>query len=277
MEEYKIAYMPSDFSIHSDLLVHWTGRDIDNEYQPQWFQEDQAAISEDAVAAYLRRLQDILTYGLWMTEQPGWTAPNGIEVPATPCVCFTELKLSQSRIHAKKYGRLGIAVKRPFVFDRDGRPIVYYEPRFGADVLLEQTARALADKRLLHFFKRMNEGSTGRLEYSFYSESEWRIVAGAGDRARQEAIDPRVSDDLRIIEYYERIPYERQRRLKYLLPLDGWHAAIVYPALAVKNLAQREGSEIQSLIRNIARRGHAYEVEHGNLPLQLDLDLCKHL
>jgi hypothetical protein len=65
----KKLMMGFDYSIHSDFLIHWTGKDID----------------ENLI----------------------------IDVPAVPQTCFTELKLSQSRAHAREYGRLGIGGKRP--------------------------------------------------------------------------------------------------------------------------------------------------------------------
>lgn len=266
--------MPSDFAIHSDLLVHWTGKDIDEEYQPEWPNQDHTEISDEAVEAYLERLHDILKYGLWMTDQPTWTTPNKVQVPAVPCVCFTELKLSQSRAHARQYGRLGIGVKRPFVFERDGRPVTYFEPRFGNDALLEQVAETVQDKRLLQFFKQMDTGTSRRLRYDYYSESKWRIVAHSGKRWAQSIVNPRETCNDVVTAYFASLPAASQNKLRYLVPLDGWHAAIVYPALKVKNRAQADGGEIQQLIRQVAKKGRAYRVEGDNLPIELDLDLC---
>ncbi len=267
--------MPSEFAIHSDLLVHWTGRDIDEEHQPDWPNEDQTEINSEAVGAYLRRLRDILTYGLWMTQQPGWKAPSGVDVPSVSGICFTELKLSQSRAHARKYGRLGIAVKRPFVIGRGGRPVVYY---FDAkDAFIGLVSGSLQDKRLLQFIKPMDSGVNKRLVYDYYSESEWRIVSTSVEHVPRTIIDPRETKDPMIADYFASLPAQSQEKLRHLVPLDAWHAAIIYPALAVKNAAQEEDSEIPQLIRKIAKEGHGNRVEGLNLPVEIDLDLCRNL
>jgi len=95
-----------------------------------------------------------------------------VVIPPTPKVCFTELKLSESRRHAQQYGRLGIGVKRPFLFRRSGRPLLYYgfHEWTKNDRFLEACAKELQNKDLLNFFKPMN--SSAILNYDFYSESE---------------------------------------------------------------------------------------------------------
>ena len=266
--------MPSDFSIHSDLLVHWTGRDIDAEHRPPWQEPTQIpAAVEDA---YILRLRDILNVGLWMTKQNAWRL-SGIDAPAADCLCFTELKLSQSRTHAANYGHLGIAVKRPFLFHRGGRPVVYFQSRARErqeDVLL---TRELTDKRLLQFFKPMDPSTSPRMKYDIYDESEWRIIAGVANQQHTPMIDPRKTTDSRIAKYFESLAPQEQLKLQYLVPLDGWLAAIIYPSIPIKNKAQEDGSEVQMLIRRIARtRDHAHDVEGDNLPAELDLDLCRH-
>lgn len=269
--------MPSDFSVHSDLLVHWSGKDIDEEHQPNWVNEDQSDITDETVDAYVRRLRDILKFGLWMTEQPSWITPNKTRVPSMACLCFTELKLSQSRAHARRYGRLGIAVKRPFVFKRGGRPVVYFEPRFGEDVMVTQLSGIEEGRKLLHFFRPMDSGTEKRLQYDIYSESEWRIVEHTGHRWEKYVIDPRGKADSDVKSYFNSLSDREKKKLRYLVPLDGWHAGIVYPGLKIKNEAQRKGSEIRGLIREIATRGGASSVEGENLPIELDLDLCRNL
>lgn len=271
--------MPSNFAVHSDLLVHWTGRDIDQEHQPNWENEGQNAICDKAVKAYLLRLKSILKHGLWLTEQEGWTVhcPEEVQVPKVPAVCFTELKLSQSRAHAKKYGRLGIAVKRPFVFNRDGRPMIYFGSRFGSDPLVKALASKNVDNRLLQFCKPMDSSDSGPLKYDFYSESEWRIIAELGGRCGDYIVDPWSTRDIEVQEYAASLPTPAKDKLKYLAPLDGWHAAVIYPGLKVKNAAQSRGSEVRSLLRSIAGIGHANCVEGDNLPMELDLDLCRNL
>ena len=115
--------MNYDYAVHSDFLIHWTGKDIDNEHHLTWHDADSSETDQNVVDLYLRRLEDILTYGLWMTdggEGRFQVGSSAITIPATPQCCFTELKLSESRAHARRYGRLGIGVKRPFLFQRFG-------------------------------------------------------------------------------------------------------------------------------------------------------------
>ena len=88
--------MPSDFAIHSDLLVHWTGKDIDEKYEPNWYEQPDPEKREHVDSEYIDRLCSILDLGLWMTMRKAWSLPGGGEVPAAPCLCFTELKLSHS-------------------------------------------------------------------------------------------------------------------------------------------------------------------------------------
>jgi hypothetical protein len=138
-----------DYSIHSDYLVHWTGKDIDRAHDSKWYDSDKSATVNltELENHYLKRLRDVLKYGLWMTQE----APTEL-VPATPKCCFTELKISESRRHARRYGRLGIGVKRPFLFRRFGRPVVYFgidERPF--DKLLQACAKDLKNQDLMNF------------------------------------------------------------------------------------------------------------------------------
>jgi abortive phage resistance protein AbiGi (putative antitoxin) len=170
-----------EYAVHSDFLIHWTGKDIDEALHPTWDDDSHSSKTDQKVTdLYLRRLRDILTYGLWITqemERKFWVSSREITIPATPQCCFTELKLSESRRHAKRYGRLGIGVKRPFLFQRSGRPVAYFgfgEQRHN-DKFLEACEADLRDKRLLNFFKPMNS-HLGRLNYDLYGESEWKLL-----------------------------------------------------------------------------------------------------
>jgi hypothetical protein len=162
--------MSYDYAVHSDFLVHWSGKDIDADRQRMW--EDGNHRSEtdpDVDDRYLCRLRDILTYGLWMTdegERRFGVGPKEITIPSISKCCFTELKLSESRRHAVRYGRLGIGVKRPFVFQRLGRPMAYFGfgEQSNADRFLAACSQELRDPTLLNFFKPMNSDSS-RLTY----------------------------------------------------------------------------------------------------------------
>ena len=120
--------MNYDYAIHSDFLMYWTGKDIDDEYDKNWYESDKSKtnIVHKVNNLYLTRLYNTLKYGLWMTEaDEGELCFGGsnMTIPLVPKTCFTELKLSESRKHARKFGRLGIGVKRNFLFDRSGRPL----------------------------------------------------------------------------------------------------------------------------------------------------------
>ena len=116
-----------------------------------------------------------------MTSEPEHTLIDGVVAPSTAKCCFTELKLSLSRRHARRYGRLGIGVKRSFLFDRDGRPISYFSNRTEKkDRFLTLCGTELSNKDMLLFFKPMHrdeivDGRKNRT-YDLYSESEWRII-----------------------------------------------------------------------------------------------------
>jgi hypothetical protein len=115
-------------TIHSDFLIHWTGWDIDKQFDPDWKADTVSTrIRDGLVEAYSQRLKDILRFGLWMTQSNDnqEIRVNGRKFakPLVARTCFTELKLSEARKHAEKFGRLGIGVKRYFVFDRLGGPM----------------------------------------------------------------------------------------------------------------------------------------------------------
>ena len=108
-----------ELSAHSDILIHWTGSDIDAQVVPETQKSD----------LYFDRLKSILKFGLWVKKprEPEKIRVNNIEIskPDIARTCFTELKLSSSEDHANLYGKLGIGVKRYFLFDRLGAPINY--------------------------------------------------------------------------------------------------------------------------------------------------------
>lgn len=273
--------MNFDYAIHSDFLIHWTGKDIDNEYDKPWYESDKSKIDKTCTDLYIKRLRDILKFGLWMTEEDAKDFP---EMPTIPKTCFTELKLSESKKHAKSFGRLGIGVKRLFLFDRNGRPVAYYlKERKKDDIFLNNCIKDLQDKTLGNFFKPMN--SVGKpLTYDLYAESEWRILFFEELLKKGLIKDPCDSNNKREHEYFESLTPKEQDKLKYLIPLDGWFAMIIYPSLDVKNKAQQDISvgirgEIER-IKEIGKqeneiRDHANRVEGRNWPIEMDLDACR--
>jgi hypothetical protein len=108
-----IMYTP----VHSDFLVYWTGRDIMKKYGG--LPPNEKEYTKDVVEDFLIRLKSILKYGLWMKSR---TNDDYIHVnqgqylkPRVARLCFTELKISDSMLHADNFGPLGIGFKRFFV------------------------------------------------------------------------------------------------------------------------------------------------------------------
>jgi hypothetical protein len=111
--------------IHSDFIIHWTGKDIEKKYLGSGNEKDKNE-------QYLNRLKLLLKHGLWMTideeEQSvkDGSGSNCFNRPFVARACFTELKLSEVSEHAGIYGRLGIGFKRFFLFNHLGCPMIYY-------------------------------------------------------------------------------------------------------------------------------------------------------
>jgi len=173
-----IKYAPA----HSDYLVYWTGKDILKEESP-----NQKTYSDPIVQAFLKRLKNILHFGLWMTKHKGedfiLVNQRKFKKPLVSRVCFTELKISDSMTHAINFGAMGIGFKRLFVVNRMGSPVYYipecgqvgihpFFPPFG-----QWYDENNIDERFA-FFKNMSSqrNEQGYIAYDLYEESEWRII-----------------------------------------------------------------------------------------------------
>jgi hypothetical protein len=277
--------MSLDYAVHSDFLIHWTGKDLDKRYDPNWASARRSGTETPKLQdEYLKRLADTLRYGFWLTETDEspvrFKAGAGTSViPSTPKVCFTELKLSESLRHARHYGRLGIGMKRKYLFDRSGRPCAYFgfHEVHHRDEFLIQCAADLKDKTLLNFFKPMNS-TPNNLNYDLYSESEWRILFMERLLKAGLLIDPRDPKNTKHYEFYNSLSSDQQKILRYLAPLDGWFSMIIYPSLSAKNASQRDNAyHIQDLIESIkSLNDHANAVEGRNWPIEVNLDACRH-
>ncbi|MFH1642615.1 MAG: abortive infection system antitoxin AbiGi family protein [Nanoarchaeota archaeon] len=203
---------------HPDIIVHWTGKDIDIE-DPEFsktlpvdwrkhclrpIQQPSLIKTPKLIEAHVKRLRDILKYGLWMTgeksrkeifnktENKGYSRNDGraFDSHKVSRISFTELKLSEARQHAYEYGRLGIGVKRMFLYNRAGQPLVYVGPmqKKSADVYQISGYETELQKPnwVYHCLGKSNCNLqsllkyTGEMEdnlnYKYYSESEWRII-----------------------------------------------------------------------------------------------------
>ena len=271
--------MDFDYAVHSDFLIHWTGKDLDCAYDPNWRENGQSKTEGELTEKYLQRLRDTLRFGLWLTSETAQQARIGskvIRIPDTPKTCFTELKLSESRKHARRYGRLGIGVKRKYVFDRCGRPVTYFNSLSRHDRFVESCVNKLEDRALLNFLKPMHREAAGNVSpwnYDFYAESEWRIVYLPELLDGTRVVDPRDESNAKANAFFRSLATTDQNRLQYLAPLDGWLAMVIYPSLSVKNEAQQNPKyEIQSEIQRIKDES---KVEDGNWPIEVDLDACR--
>lgn len=278
--------MSRDYAVHPDLLVHWTGGDFDPDCCRDPKRSSKAPpkkelLKEELDEKYLRRLHDILKYGLWMTPQTLTGVEridNGANVPEVPRVCFTELRLSLARKHARRYGKLGIGVKRSFLFDRGGRPVVYCGAAADQqhDVFLQACCQHLP-KPFLHFFKRIYSGSR---EFEYYDESEWRVIFTEQLAQNGHLIDPRNNQRPEVRDYWNGLSAEEQKGLRFLLPLDGWLSCIIYPSVSLKSKALKcrdIRDEIERIKTDPDCRANRLGVEAGNWPVEIDLDLCRNL
>jgi hypothetical protein len=268
-----------ELSTHSDILVHWTGHDI----------EKLNSSDTQKNNLYLERFKNILKFGLWMkkAKEPESIQINDLEIkmPIIARACFTELKLSMSEDHAKLHGKLGIGVKRYFLFDRLGAPMNYCQfqthnlffPPY-SNVL----TRDKSGEEILSFFKHMCSGRP--LKYDYYNESEWRIIYsesiknklidnGRLDRANL-FIDPRSTDRKEIIDYFSSLQKDNQP--EYLIPLDPWLAIVIYPNLQIKKRSV-ESADIRDLLKDVSMRPTVTGCpERECMPIELDLPACKH-
>lgn len=121
--------------------------------------------------------------------------------------------------------------------------------------------------------------------YDHYSESEWRILFHQAILDRKKLIDPRDSANEKEHAYFKSLTPQQQSTLKYLIPLDGWFAMIIYPSPGVKNGAQWNAEygiaeQIRQIKSNPGDRGNRIEAPEkpawGNWPIELDLDACRH-
>ena len=159
--------------IHSTILIHWTGKK-DIEHEPENIRLKQ----------YLERLIDYYHNGLFAKRTIEATIRKYM-IKNVVRICFTEVRLSQAKVHAKRYGKLGIGFSRDFILNKDGRPVIYIPHTVNEDSrLLEDCIKNVHEKskdnnevhksakRIMAYIKRMSDGKSE----DYYEEMEWRIV-----------------------------------------------------------------------------------------------------
>ncbi len=280
-----IKYAPA----HSDYLVHWTGKDILKGESP-----NEKSYSNEIVQAFLKRLKNILCYGLWMTKHKGddFIVVNQIKVkkPLVSRVCFTELKISDSMIHSINFGAMGIGFKRLFVVNRMGSP-VYYIPecgQVGIHPFFPPFGQWYDENNIdekFAFFKNMSSqrNDQGYIAYDLYEESEWRIICsdfllGEMPKSKRKYFIKRESvSDSGILNDIKNATIKPD----YFVPVDQWLALIIYPNLQVKN-ASFQDAEIRRLLNNLKSEKFdcftegAPITERRNFPMEIDIGAVAH-
>jgi hypothetical protein len=312
----------------SNILVHWTGKDIDkNDPRMQetkivrWrkfplrpIERPSLIKKKEVIDDYIKRLRDILKFGLWMRndellsrrEIKGCSREDGRikNTSGIARVCFTELKLSEARQHAYEYGRLGIGIKKMFLSNRAGQPMVYaspikeyHKPNWFLDSIAEQDKDNLLYKQAqTSFFKYASELED--LSYKYQAEAEWRIVYPEGlDRSKGigkmicrkfinmagnpcEEFKKYKIGTCELQEFKDYIKINKSKGLKYLIPVDFWLSVIIYPCPAVK-IASERNVEIRELLQKTRLPLHQQltEIVVGEkymLPIEVDLDTMSH-
>jgi hypothetical protein len=230
-------------SVHSDFLIHWTGYDIDEKYDPGWWNRKETKINKTIIDPYLKRLKYILKYGLWMNRETDFIEFKNqrIRIPVVARTCFTELKLSETWMHAQKFGRLGIGFKRMFVFNRMGFPMIYFRPEKENWLLppfLSGSPEMEIKELWACFLKSMDEKLIpGQLlQYKQFDESEWRIIYS---KKIEERLRRMGKDDLcRLFKKPNTIPdalfrgyikeHDKNKKLEYLIEIASKPQALAW-------------------------------------------------
>jgi len=98
-------------------------------------------------------------------------------------------------------------------------------------------------------------------------------------------VNPRDNANEKQHAYFESLTHAQQKRLRYLIPLDGWFAVIIYPSALEKNRAQWGEYGIKEQMTRIKTNpsDHGNLVEglpaptRGNWPIEIDLDACRNV
>jgi hypothetical protein len=211
---------------------------------------------------------------------------NKFPKPEVARLCFTELKISDSLLHANKFGPLGIGFKRFFVINRMGSP-VYYVPDTGGTGIhpffppFSDFYNPKDPHEFFSFFKNMSQARNpqGYIEYDLYEESEWRIIYSGKIKDKIRAskqkyfIDPKDPNAGKYHEFYKAIT--TPEKPDYLVPVDEWLALIIYPNLQIKNEAF-QNEKIRYLLTQLksSETVFAQGIPPGeiiNFPAELDI------
>ena len=282
---------------HSDYLIHWTGHDIDADNDAEWYTGHMSTTDSTVTDLYMGRLKSILKHGLWMTDDDETVTMKDTSYarPSHCRTCFTELKLSMIRGHSRRYGRLGIGFKRFFLLNRFGRPMVYYHDsrKDWFEPNMWHSPSDSYDEFFACFLKQMSEKTPDTtMQYTFYDESEWRIIYSSEIAERLKArghsdvlqhFVPRHKFSAELEQKIVELPAHLQP--KATIPVkDKWFAMIIYPSIVAK-VASEGDPELRRLIGDLKlatslpssyeKRNPAGLAPHSK-PIEIDLDACRH-
>lgn len=268
-------------------LVHWTAPDeVKHPCNPRDSEERKK---------YICHLNSILSDGFWLTKQKEEQIGGPIskkfgsrfEPPVSflenidnsrrskleygdkpYAVCFSEIPLSKSYHHARRYGGLGIAVDREYVLDHWGAP-VHYVRNSENEVLLRQHAildaflryaeeeyasrEAKAARRAFKFIKQFIKemSDEGEDNFRYLEEREWRVtwVRSRKNENREEVESSgKVEDEKRGIEISECFVDRTngQGISRFEMPVDVADIeALVFPDDKTRKLALQEVDPLQ--------------------------------
>jgi hypothetical protein len=164
--------------IHSKILVHWTGKDIEN------------SLDNNKAQKYVERLKDYFENGLF-AKRTVEAVIRHKKIKNIIRLCFTEIRLSQAQTHAERYGKLGIGFTRDFIMNKGGRPVIYlpFEEELDGRLLEDSIGSSYENSKdnkevhkslkwIIAHVKRMSNGkSPNSKDYvDYYEEMEWRLV-----------------------------------------------------------------------------------------------------
>jgi hypothetical protein len=152
--------------LHSDILVHWTGKDF--KQLPEYVERLKAFYIKGIRANRPTKEERIYGFG------------TDVFLYIRPMVCFTEIRISQSKTHADRYGKLGIGFSRNYLMDRGANPVFYLRNSKNGIVntnfaSLVPMAKDYSNLEVfLSYCKSMSSEPDNELD--FYEEMEWRTV-----------------------------------------------------------------------------------------------------
>ena len=159
--------IPHDNGYISDYLIHWTGKDGDEK-------------GAEVLSIIASTCQLLLSYNRLHI----FDIYNEIHVKM---VCFTDVPLSHSIQHCRRYGRFGIAFHKLKLMNAGAQPVFYASHTCQSDInvifkfLQDQEMNMTIDPILFHalhrhfyFIKQLSDDRADCKD-TFYYEREWRL------------------------------------------------------------------------------------------------------